>query len=68
VVERGNGPTTIWLFPEGSCSEPLSETNGLRYTLWRKVGSPHMISRRWRYPEDFRRMAVERFKCCENIE
>ncbi len=28
-----------------------------------------MISRRgWRYPEDFRRMAVERFKCCENIE
>ena len=26
-----------------------------------------MISRRWRYPEDFRRMAVERFKCCENI-
>ena len=27
-----------------------------------------MISRRWRYPEDFRRMAVERFKCCENIK
>ena len=27
-----------------------------------------MISKRWRYPEDFRRMAVERFKCCENIE
>src|SRR6267143_4104591 len=51
------------------CSEPLSETNGFRYTLWRKVGSPHMISRRgWRYPEDFRRMAVERFKGCENIE
>jgi len=24
-----------------------------------------MISRRWRYPEDFRRMAVERFNCCE---
>ena len=24
--------------------------------------------RGWRYPEDFRRMAVERFKCCENIE
>ena len=22
----------------------------------------------WRYPESFRRMAVERFKCCENIE
>jgi transposase len=22
----------------------------------------------WRYPEEFRRMAVERFKCCENIE
>lgn len=22
----------------------------------------------WRYPEDFRRMAVERFKKCENIE
>ena len=22
----------------------------------------------WRYPEDFRRTAVERFKCCENIE
>jgi transposase-like protein len=22
----------------------------------------------WRYPENFRRMAVERFKCCENIE
>ena len=28
-----------------------------------------MISKRWwRYPEDFRQMAVERFKCCENIE
>jgi hypothetical protein len=25
-------------------------------------------SRGWRYPENFRRMAVERFKCCENIE
>lgn len=24
--------------------------------------------RGWRYPEDFRRKAVERFKCCENIE
>src|ERR1700674_1751001 len=24
--------------------------------------------RGWRYPEDFRRMAVERFKKCENIE
>lgn len=24
--------------------------------------------RGWRYPEDFRRMAVERFKSCENIE
>jgi transposase len=24
--------------------------------------------RRWRYPESFRRTAVERFKCCENIE
>lgn len=24
--------------------------------------------RGWRYPEDFRRTAVERFKCCENIE
>ena len=24
--------------------------------------------RAWRYPEDFRRMAVERFKMCENIE
>ena len=24
--------------------------------------------RGWRYPEIFRRMAVERFKCCENIE
>ena len=22
----------------------------------------------WRYPETFHRMAVERFKCCENIE
>ena len=28
-----------------------------------------MINRRvWRYPENFRQMAVERFKCCENIE
>jgi transposase-like protein len=28
-----------------------------------------MINRRgWRYPENFRRTAVERFKCCENIE
>jgi len=28
-----------------------------------------MINRRgWRYPESFRQMAVERFKCCENIE
>ena len=28
-----------------------------------------MISKRgWRYPENFRQMAVERFKCCENIE
>jgi hypothetical protein len=25
-------------------------------------------SRGWRYPENFRRIAVERFKCCENIE
>jgi hypothetical protein len=25
-------------------------------------------SRGWRYPENFRRMAVDRFKCCENIE
>src|SRR5260370_20219005 len=25
-------------------------------------------SRAWRYPENFRRIAVERFKCCENIE
>jgi transposase-like protein len=25
-------------------------------------------SRGWRYPETFRRMAVERFKCCKNIE
>jgi predicted RNase H-like nuclease (RuvC/YqgF family) len=25
-------------------------------------------SRGWRYPENFRRTAVERFKCCENIE
>jgi transposase len=24
--------------------------------------------RAWRYPEDFRRLAVERFKKCENIE
>jgi len=24
--------------------------------------------RGWRHPEGFRRMAVERFKCCENIE
>jgi predicted RNase H-like nuclease (RuvC/YqgF family) len=24
--------------------------------------------RAWRYPEDFHRMAVERFKKCENIE
>jgi hypothetical protein len=24
--------------------------------------------RGWRYPEDFRCMAVERFKNCENIE
>jgi len=24
--------------------------------------------RGWRYPEIFRRMAVERFKFCENIE
>lgn len=24
--------------------------------------------RGWRYPEEFRRMAVERFKSCENIE
>ena len=23
--------------------------------------------RRWRYPESFRQMAIERFKCCENI-
>lgn len=22
----------------------------------------------WRYPESFRRTAVEKFKCCENIE
>jgi hypothetical protein len=22
----------------------------------------------WRHPEIFQRMAVERFKCCENIE
>ena len=22
----------------------------------------------WRYPETFHRMAVERFKCCENIK
>jgi transposase len=28
-----------------------------------------LIDRRgWRYPENFRRMAVERFKCRENIE
>jgi transposase len=27
-----------------------------------------MNGRGWRYPEDFRRMAVERFKNCENIE
>ena len=28
-----------------------------------------MANRRgWRYPEGFRRTAVERFKCCENIE
>jgi transposase-like protein len=28
-----------------------------------------LINRRgWRYPESFRRTAVERFKCCENIE
>jgi transposase len=28
-----------------------------------------MSNRRgWQYSEDFRRMAVERFKCCENIE
>jgi hypothetical protein len=27
-----------------------------------------MINRRaWRYPEGFRQMAVERFRCCENI-
>jgi Zn-dependent peptidase ImmA (M78 family) len=25
-------------------------------------------SRGGRYPENFRRMAVDRFKCCENIE
>jgi hypothetical protein len=24
--------------------------------------------RTWRYPEDFHRMAVERFKKCENIQ
>ncbi len=24
--------------------------------------------RRWRYPESFRQTAVERFKCCENVE
>ena len=23
--------------------------------------------RRWRYPESFHQMAIERFKCCENI-
>jgi len=34
-----------------------------------KVGSLQMANGRgWRYPEIFRRMAVERFKCCENIE
>lgn len=22
----------------------------------------------WRYPENFRQMAIERFECCENIE
>ena len=28
-----------------------------------------MANRRgWRYPENFRRMAIERFKCCENME
>jgi transposase len=28
-----------------------------------------MIKRRvWRYPENFLQMAVERFKCCENIQ
>ena len=25
-------------------------------------------SRGWRYPENFRRIAVERFECCENIK
>src|SRR6266404_4766300 len=24
--------------------------------------------RRWRYPESFRQTAIERFKCCENVE
>ena len=34
-----------------------------------KVGSLQMANGRgWRYPEIFRRMAVERFKSCENIE
>ena len=34
-----------------------------------KGGFSMLINRRgWRYPENFRRMAVERFKCCENIE
>jgi hypothetical protein len=28
-----------------------------------------MVSRRgWRHSEDFRRAAVERFKCCENVK
>jgi hypothetical protein len=28
-----------------------------------------MINKRgWRYPESFRQTAIERFKCCENIE
>jgi transposase-like protein len=27
-----------------------------------------MINKRtWRYPESFRQMAIEQFKCCENI-
>jgi transposase-like protein len=49
---------------ESTLTETVTELNFVG-----KVGSLQMANgRRWRYPEIFRRMAVERFKCCENIE
>jgi hypothetical protein len=65
-ILRQNAKVTLLSYPATSC--PYSTQSKTLDSLEKGRFSAMNKGKVWRHPETFHRMAIERFKCCENIK